>query len=303
MAPGGYAWWYLDALSDDRSHGITLIAFIGSVFSPYYAWARRRGRGDPLDHCAVNIGLYSVSGKRWAMTERGRGSVHRDATSLSIGPSALRWEANGLIVDLDEVAVPLPLRIRGQVRLTPHSAVDYQTPLDERGAHRWRPIAPSAHVEVCLQSPGLSWSGDGYFDSNSGDEPLESAIRRWDWSRASVDRGSVVLYDIQPRSGARNTMALHVDNAGQVHELPAPAVVALPKTLWRVTRGTRSEGEARILRTLEDTPFYVRSTLATRLLGQSLVGVHESLDLDRFRSPIVQAMLPFRMPRRRGPGT
>ena len=37
---GGYAWWYLDALSDDGRHGLTVIAFIGSVFSPYYAWAR-----------------------------------------------------------------------------------------------------------------------------------------------------------------------------------------------------------------------------------------------------------------------
>ena len=34
----GYVWWYVDALSDDGRHGLTLIAFIGSVFSPYYAW-------------------------------------------------------------------------------------------------------------------------------------------------------------------------------------------------------------------------------------------------------------------------
>ena len=47
VAPNGYAWWYVDALSDDGRHGLTVIAFIGSVFSPYYAWARRRGRADP----------------------------------------------------------------------------------------------------------------------------------------------------------------------------------------------------------------------------------------------------------------
>ena len=59
VAPDGYAWWYLDALSDDGASGITVIAFIGSVFSPYYALARRRrhGRGgaDPLAHCAINV--------------------------------------------------------------------------------------------------------------------------------------------------------------------------------------------------------------------------------------------------------
>ena len=44
---GGYVWWYIDALSDDGAHGLTLIAFVGSVFSPYYAWARRRGDREP----------------------------------------------------------------------------------------------------------------------------------------------------------------------------------------------------------------------------------------------------------------
>ncbi|MEO0034874.1 MAG: hydroxyneurosporene dehydrogenase CrtC, partial [Pseudomonadota bacterium] len=37
----GYAWWYIDAISDDGRHALTLIFFLGSVFSPYYAWARR----------------------------------------------------------------------------------------------------------------------------------------------------------------------------------------------------------------------------------------------------------------------
>src|ERR1700761_382753 len=31
----GYAWWYIDGLSDDGRHAITVIAFLGSVFSPF----------------------------------------------------------------------------------------------------------------------------------------------------------------------------------------------------------------------------------------------------------------------------
>ena len=50
VAPGGYRWWYVDALSDDGQHGLTVIAFIGSVFSPYYAWSRRGARS--ANHCA-----------------------------------------------------------------------------------------------------------------------------------------------------------------------------------------------------------------------------------------------------------
>jgi carotenoid 1,2-hydratase len=54
---------------------------------------------------------------------------------------------------------------------------------------------------------------------------------------------------------------------------------------------------AEVTRTLEDTPFYARSLVRKRLLGSNALAVHESLDLDRFRQPWVQCLLPFRMPR------
>ena len=40
--PGNYLWWYIDGLSDDGQYGFSIIAFVGSVFSPYYAWANKR---------------------------------------------------------------------------------------------------------------------------------------------------------------------------------------------------------------------------------------------------------------------
>ena len=92
VVPGGYAWWYLDALSDDGRHGLTLIAFVGSVFSPYYAWARRRGPVDPSNHCAINVALYGVAGKRWAMTERDRPALQRSTERLAVGRSILTIE-------------------------------------------------------------------------------------------------------------------------------------------------------------------------------------------------------------------
>jgi carotenoid 1,2-hydratase len=39
--------------------------------------------------------------------------------------------------------------------------------------------------------------------------------------------------------------------------------------------------------------------VALTLDGQSFDAVHESLSLDRFVHPVMQLMLPFRMPRRR----
>ena len=55
-----------------------------------------------------------------------------------------------------------------------------------------------------------------------------------------------------------------------------------------------------IIKTWEDAPFYARSTLASRLYGEQVVAVQESLNMRRFTSPIVQFMLPYRMPRAPG---
>ena len=73
----------------------------------------------------------------------------------------------------------------------------------------------------------------------------------------------------------------------------------LPRTGWLVDRATRADAGAtpRIVKTWIDAPFYARSALQTRLFGEEVRAVHESLSLGRFRSPIVQSMLPYRMPR------
>jgi carotenoid 1,2-hydratase len=296
---GGYAWWYLDALSDDGAHGITVIAFIGSVFSPYYAWARRRGRGDPLHHCAVNVALYGRGVSRWAMTERGADAVHRARDHLSIGRSGLIWDESGLSIWIDEVAVPLPRRIRGQIRLRPTAVGSREWTLDAAGRHRWRPIAPCARVEVALQKPALHWSGAAYLDCNTGSQPLEVDFQYWDWSRAPVRCGTVISYDVVRSNGTLHRIALLCRSDGGFEPIAPSPVTTLARTWWRILRSVPADPGHRpaLAGTFEDTPFYARSIVTTRLLDQPTQAVHETLSLRRFRSPLVQAMLPFRMPR------
>jgi carotenoid 1,2-hydratase len=296
----GYAWWYVDALSDDERHGLTIIALIGSVFSPYYARARRKGRGDPLHHVAMNVALYGTSGKRWAMTERGRHDIVRDDDTLRIGPSALHWGPHGLTVDIDEVGVPFPKRMQGQVKLYPAALQSRTFQLDDSGHHVWQPIAPVADVEVSFRNPSLSWKGHGYFDRNCGTSPIEDAFKRWHWSRASSNQTATIFYDVTPRAGSPRALALQIDAGGEAKSVFAPPYADLPSTGWRIDRMTRSDAgvQAGVISTLEDTPFYARSIVSAAVDGKRIVSMHESLDLDRFRTPIVQAMLPFRMPRR-----
>ena len=295
----GYVWWYVDGISDDGNCGITVIAFIGSVFSPYYFAARRRGLGDPLNHCSINVALYGRK-RAWAMTERGRAAVARDAASFTVGPSSLAWDGACLTIKFDEITVPIPTRLRGTVRVHAEALASESFAIDAAGRHIWRPVAPRARIEAELQSPALRWSGDGYFDSNSGSEPLEKAFASWHWSRASLARGAAVLYETQPLQGPPVSLALRFGADGRAASFAPPPLAPLPGTLWRIRRQTRSEAPATALSTLEDTPFYARSKLSAHLLGEPVTAMHESLSLTRFKTRLVQGMLPFRMPRRAG---
>jgi carotenoid 1,2-hydratase len=287
-------------LSDDRAHGLTIIAFIGSVFSPWYAWARRRGAAPAENHCAMNVALYGAGGKRWAMTERGAADVSRDAHTLRIGPSAMHWDGSSLTIDVDEVTAPLPRRIRGSIRVHPAGVASRIVALDASGRHGWSPIAPRARVDVALQTPGRSWSGDGYFDCNWGARPLEDDFAHWTWCRAPHGQGAAVTYDVARRDGSTLAVALHYDGDGRAVPFEAPPVRALPRSFWGLARGVRSEGDARLLQTLEDAPFYGRCVVETELAGRRVVGVQEGLSLDRFDTHWMRLMLPFKAPRNAG---
>jgi carotenoid 1,2-hydratase len=287
-------------LSDDGKHGLTLIAFIGSVFSPYYALACRTPGVAATNHCAMNVALTGRGGHRWAMTERDEASVERSTRSLTIGPSRIAWNGQSLIADIDEVTAPIPRRLRGRVVLHPAALTDTLVPLDLGCHHTWSPIAPVARVEVSLTEPALSWSGFAYLDSNFGRAPLATAFKHWSWSRTIEPDRTRVLYDVTGRRDAAASLALEFDKQGRGTPIAVPRVAALPSTRWRVPRTTRADTpeHARVIETWEDGPFYARSLIKTQLGGAPVLAVHESLSLDRFTKPIVQAMLPFRMPRR-----
>ena len=216
----------------------------------------------------------------------------------------MRWDGSCLVVEIDEITVPLPGRLRGRVRLHPAALTSHRYALDSGGRHHWWPAAPVARVEVSMQRPALAWRGHAYFDSNGGSEPLESGFRDWDWSRAALGDGScAILYDTRALDGSERQLALRFDGQGRATSFPLPEQGALPATpIWRIGRTTRAEcGTAQVRRTLEDTPFYARSLLATTLLGEPVTAVHESLSMLRFRQRWVQYLLPFRMPRRARP--
>lgn len=336
MAGGGYAWWYLDALSADGRDALVVIAFVGSVFSPYYAARRRRlGRAaEATEHCALNVALYRDGRPHcWSMTERGAAGLQRHADQLQIGRSRMAWDGQQLQLDIDEWTAPWPRRLRGRVRLTPTLRLDGPLPLDGTPAdasalgtaagasvmataagadapqaagpaaparHHWWPVAPKAQVAVDLDAPDWHWQGHGYLDHNRGDEPLADGFSHWHWARSHLPGGgAAVVYNAQPRRGPARHLGLRIDPQGGLQHFESPPLQALGSGLWGVDRAVACDADRtpRLVKVLEDGPFYNRALVATHWRGLPVQAVHESLSLDRFQRRWVQALLPFRMPR------
>lgn len=280
---------------------MTIIAFVGSVFSPIYAAARRRKTpADPEQHCCINVALYGPDGNTWVYSEYGKDKVRRSADEFVVGSSRLFWEGDELVVEFDERTAVFGKPVKGKVRLRPRPLVDHRIELDPDGRHVWCGVAPHAQVEVDIEQPALSFRGSGYHDSNYGSEPLEDGFASWTWSRTELGGRSAVLYDVVPRRGEPKQHGIMFEADGTVGSAAAHAEVELPPTgTWKMPRATRADpgAEVEVQRTLEDTPFYSRSLLQTGVAGIRGPAVHESIDLDRFSRRIVQLMLRFKLRR------
>jgi carotenoid 1,2-hydratase len=288
-------------VSDDGKTALTVIAFVGSVFSPYYAFARRRMAGAPPEnHVAINAVLYRPGAKSWAMTERSVKAMHRTADTISIGRSYMHFSGGELTIGIDEVTVPFPSRLHGTIRFRPDWLNGRAFTLDHSGRHVWQPFAPTGRVSAHFAGPGAAFEGQGYLDGNFGAEPLEAGFSTWNWSRghgATHDgsEGQTIHYDWIEKDGRAGHLAVDCRAEKVACDQQDATMHAIGKgAVWRVNRAARAPG-SRVVRTLEDTPFYTRSLIACPQTG---LRVHESLDLERFSSRWVQSLLRFRMPRR-----
>ena len=298
VPPGGYGWWYCDGVSADGERSISVIAFIGSVFSPWYGWS---GRGDPDDHVCVNV-LMSGPGGRWTMTDRGRAALRQTEDAIRIGPSGLAWKDGALHIDLDEAATPHGTRIRGTVVIRPRGVTGVEVPLKADGSHVWRPLAPASDIEVRIDRPGWSWDGHGYLDSNFGTNALEDDFRYWHWGRFPVPDGRVIFYECELFDGSETRVALHFDDSGDVRPVEAPPLAPFARSAWGLRRETRCDaGHApRAVRSMISSPFYQRAVVETVIGGHRTQGVWEALDGPKFAAWWMKPLLALKVPRKPG---
>lgn len=293
------------------------IVFVGSVFSPHYARALARGPQPPERHLAVNVALYGAR-RAWAFAEQAAAPGALRPRRLQVGRSVCTQDGDALRLSLD---VPRGLGrrpLRGSV-VVHYGAAGAARPLrlDADGRHRWWPLAPCARVEADFPELGVHFVGRGYHDANFGDEPLARGFACWQWMRAVAGARTAVDYVATAADGALRRLHLDFLADGQVRRRPAPSLAPLAASGWRVARAAPRAW--RLVRALEDTPFYVRSLLtrarpaapkspghtgpasaeAAAVGEPAAYAVHEALDMRRWQRGWVKFLLPFRLRRLR----
>lgn len=233
------------------------------------------------------------------MTERGVSALRQSADTFQVGPSSMHWTGSCLEIEVDEISNPVISRLRGKVRLHPTALTGVEAPLYGDGGHIWRPFAPTARIEVDLGRDLWRWSGHGYFDANFGTRALEDDFSYWTWARLPRRGGTLAVYDAERRDGTELGLAVQFASDGRAEEVAVPKPAPMRRSLWAVKRRCQADPgtRARQIKPMLDAPFYSRSMVRTDLFGETLEGVHEALDLNRFASPLLKPMLAVRVPR------
>jgi carotenoid 1,2-hydratase len=299
VRPGGYAWWYFDAVSDDGARALTAIFFVGSVFSPDYAARIRRGEAARAEeHLAVNVALYERGRKRaWVMTEHGERALGGIGDGgPRIGDSAVERDGTHLRVRVVERSAPFLLalagvgaRVEGTIDVEPHAPALDPVELavrpsrgDANGSsdgldgerHWWHVLVPRARVRVRFTRPHFVFDGVGYHDVNAGDGRLERTFSSWSWARFHQANRTIIVYATHQRSGASRALVVDAHDGAPAAARPAallpegeraplPWGLAMPR--WFAVDDGGHALRCRPTRLYEAAPFYARyaATLET----------------------------------------
>ncbi|MCB9680041.1 MAG: hypothetical protein H6733_01090 [Alphaproteobacteria bacterium] len=317
-APGGFAWWYLDAL-DEAGNGAVCIWSYGLPFLP--GLRADRLAGDPRRprlHPSLNLALYRQGRPAWySLLTLPPERVTWDGLSWQFGDSTLHRDDGSrdgrgatLTADLDLPCPGSAERLRGRITLTGPRATHTGIP-EGPLAHAWTPLLGAAQATVDLtlgDAPFLSLRGSGYHDRNASHTALDAlGIDHWTWGRAVFGDTLVIHYLTWPAEpdGVPVLVVVQVgaDGAVTVREdvratLRGRRRSWMGMTWWRqVDLHLGGEGDADALSVqydapVDDGPFYLRCQTRVTWRGQQARGWAElcrpdRIDLPRHR-PLVQ---------------
>lgn len=317
LAPGGFAWWYLELL-DKSGNGVVLIWSFGLPFLPGYVSAARAECAErPADRPSLTVSIYEA-GKptAYVLHEFSSHEVECDGhTRWRFGHTTIRHERDGANVSVF-VLLDCPLAsngsaIQGQIRATgvmPNAMGGARADVPFGDSHRWTPLlAPgfgTARITI-----GANWrrhfAGRAYHDRNASRAPFHSlGIRQWIWGHATLPDRERVAYMLQPEAGDAQCLGVDLLRSGKTERVDGltPLLPHSSRTLFGMPTwksiGFERDGEPwmtlRLADRVDNGPFYLRYLAeatadgnAEAHHGSCEVIVPERVDLARHR-PLVK---------------
>lgn len=212
--PGGYEWWYFDAVDESSGYALVVIFYQGNPFSNRYIRQLEdpdEGQsGKPSDFPAISISLYrDQEPVYYSFTEY----PPRETEFKEQEPS-VRVGGNSFTADISERGMRYNLKLSEELpsgdkmvaefsfSSSLHNMEGFQEALGEnQQGHTWNLVMPRAEVEGSFSvyrnselTHSSTFKGLGYHDHNTGKEPMKDDFRDWYWGRYHFDSSTLVYY-------------------------------------------------------------------------------------------------------------
>lgn len=315
-APGGFCWWYVDAI-DAEGNGFVVIWSFGLPFLPGYTSAARAGRAPASAEVpALNVVVYRDGRPDFYLLQRyspehaswdGAGSWRFGRTRIVATDTAGGRRDVVLTIDADVPGQIAPLvgevRLKGALR--PEQADAGQSAVDENATHWWSPICAHAHATLALEcgEQAWSWSGPAYHDRNASLSHIDGlGIGRWTWARFCDGNVTRVLYELHPDDRAAEPLVYWItmsDHGGLQVEQPEVVERRRARGMFGAPHFDRirlktSSGDVTIAdaSVLDDGFFYIRKAVQLHTGERIVAGMAEEVlpaRVDRFwHRPLVR---------------
>ena len=320
-APGGFAWWYIDAI-DASGNGFVIIWSFGLPFLPGYLSAARSNAGQPArSRPSLNISVYQ-NGKRafYLLQEYAPEDVElKSSGELRFGQSVIHQPSLGH-VDL-QLDCPIPCsqnNLRGELVVRgPPAHLGGQLQASTNLEHRWTPVLGPARLRGELSVGRDHYTVDtlAYHDRNEGTRRLDDlGIRHWIWGRLVSDTQTRIWYVCFAKSGPPKAWGIELLHSGEVRLtdnlipiLEQPLRGMFGVSTWRRVRLRNPNGEdwliADTANRVDDGPFYVRTRTWVKSGGYEGPGLSEWIVPDRIDRPLHRPLVRMAVHRVKGPNS
>ncbi len=282
---GGYEWWYFDGLSKDGKQGFVIIFYQSNPFSTQYIRDLDGDRVREVSYPAISVSLYKDGETvyysfleyrnndfEWD-EENKKLSVKNDSFSYN-----LDGEGGGFAINLNQ-QLPSGHKVEGTITGKEAVADKSLIQSSSKDRHSWNLLFPHVSVETKLNMVGkngeeeLNFSGAGYHDHNTGQEPMKESFRDWYWGRYHFTDFTLVYYLMQKQSSEQFEAWLIDRENQQVLQKFSDAEISYFSRNWFGLKSARKiilkSGQTTVniqcSNKIDDGPFY------QRFIGNSVI--------------------------------